>query len=110
MFRVEFKGDGFDKIKRDIEKLTRRVKELEGENSIPFNELFSADFLKKYTDFSSVDDMFAKSGFTVTNQDDFKNIPDSKWDEFIKKNTKFSSWEEMTNAASKEWIDRKLFG
>ena len=81
MFEVRIEGDGFDKIKRNLEKLEKRAKEIDGENSVSFEELFSVEFLKKHTDFLSVDDMFAKSDFAVNSQEDFKNIPDDKWDE-----------------------------
>jgi len=110
MFEMKFDSKGFDKLKKDLDKLQRRSRELEGENSIPFEELFNPSFLSKCTKFSSVDDMFKKSGFTVNNQDDFKKIPDDKWDKFIAENSQFNSWQDMLDKASKEWMENKLFG
>ena len=109
MFEMKFDSKGFDKLKKDLDKLQRRCRELEGENSVSFEELFSPSFLNKYTKFSSIYDMFNKSGFTVNNQDDFKKIPDDKWDKFIVENSQFSSWQDMIDKAGKEWIENTLF-
>ena len=109
MFKINIEGDGFDKIKRELEKIQSKAKELKGTNNVPFKELFSQEFLRKYTNFSSLDDMFKKSGFTVNSQEDFKNIPDEAWDKFISDNSHFKSWKKMFDAAMKEWIGRQLF-
>lgn len=109
MFEISFKGDGFDKIKRELEKIQSKAKKLEGTNNVPFKELFAQGFLRKHTNFSSLDDMFQKSGFNINSQEDFKNIPDEEWDTFISNNSHFKSWKEMLDAAGNEWIERQLF-
>jgi len=110
MFKVRIEGDGFDKIKRDLENIQSKAKKLEGTNSVSFGELFTQEFLGKNTKFSSLDDMFKKSGFTINSQEDFKNIPDEEWGKFIASNSHFKSWEEMLDAAVKEWTGKQLFG
>jgi hypothetical protein len=106
MVEISFKGDGFSKIIREIES---RAKKLEGTNDVPFRELFTQEFLSKHTSFSSLDDMFGKSGFTINSQEDFQNIQGEEWDKFISSNSNFKSWGEMFNTAGKEWISKQLF-
>lgn len=110
MFEIKFKGDGFDKIKRDLESFQKKAKEMEGTNSISFHELFTPEFLKKYTRFISLDEMFEKSGFTINSQEDFEKIPEDAWDKFISTNSKFNLWKEMLDVAGEEWVARELFG
>jgi len=52
--------------------------------------------------------MFEASGYKIETQEDFNVIPDKEWDEFIKNNTEYTSWEEMLHAASAVWIKKKL--
>jgi len=106
----ETKLYGFDKVKRELDRLGNKAKKLEGTNSVPFEELFTQSFLTKHTKFCSLDDMFGKSGFTVNSQEDFGKIPDEEWNKFISNNSHFHSWEEMVYAAGQEWIKRQLFG
>jgi len=110
MFEIRFKGDGFDKIKRDLESFQKKAKEMEGTNSISFQELFTPEFLRKYTSFISLNEMFEKSEFTINSQEDFEKIPEGAWDKFISANSKFNLWKEMLDVAGKEWVARRLFG
>ena len=104
----EFKMEGFDKLQKKLKDLERNIKNLEGEQAIPFNELFTQDFIKRNSHFETLDDMFKQSGFSINSQEDFKNIPDKEWDNFIAGNTKFKNWKEMLDAAVNEWVKRKL--
>ena len=101
MLNVKFDTTGLD-------KLTKNLKNLEGKKAVPFKDLFTPQFLKKHTKFSSLEDMFAKSRFTVNSQEDFKSIPDAEWDKFITDNSNFASWQEMLKVATGEWAGRRL--
>jgi len=48
------------------------------------------------------------SGFMVESQADFEAIPDEEWDQFVRANSRFSSWEEMLQEAGQEWLKGKL--
>ena len=97
-----------DKFIRQIESIRRNLEQLEGEHSIPLNELFNDEFMLRNTDFDSIDALFKSSGFKVESQDDFEAIPDEPWNVFILEHTRFSSWEEMRNAAVTAWAHRQL--
>jgi len=105
MFEVEVSG--LDEIRRNLEDLRCKIEALEREG-IPFAELLPIDFLRKHTEFESLQDMLRASGFVVESREDFEKIPDDEWDNFVRSHTRFSSWEEMVGAAWEEWVGRKL--
>lgn len=105
---IEFEMKGFENIKRKLEELKRKAEEIEGKNRIPFTELFPPGFMKRYSDFENIEELFDKSGFKVESEEDFEKIPDEEWDEFITGHTHFSNRQEMLNTATNEWIKRKL--
>ena len=99
--------DGFDKFHRNLDKLQKNIESLNGAE-VPFNELFPSRFLARYTNFTSFDDLLAKSGFKVDTIEDFVNIPDAEWDAFIASSTRFANWDEMKVKAFEEYAQRKL--
>jgi len=72
------------------------------------SELLTDDFVSQHTSFSSVDEMFAASGFKVETQEDFAAIPDAEWDNYIRSISSFDGWQSMLGAAGQEWAKRKL--
>jgi hypothetical protein len=98
---VKFDTSGFDKLRRNLQKL-------DGKHAVSLNELMNPTFMRRNTQFSSVDDMVAKSGFEVNSIEDFKAIPDAEWDQFIRQHTRFGSWREMQEVAVQAWTKNKL--
>ena len=43
---MKFEIKGLDEFKRKLDDLERRAKEVEGEHSVPFEELFPPNFMK----------------------------------------------------------------
>lgn len=64
--------------------------------------------LAKYTSFTSLEDMIQKSGFKLETQEDYDSIPEEEKNTFIASHSQFSSWQEMMETGSQEWIQRKL--
>jgi len=106
MFELEVSG--LDETRHRLEDLQRRIEALEGEHKVSLTELFPADFLRKYTDFESLQEMFEAGRFVVDSREDFENIPEDQLNRFIAKRTQFSSWKEMRGAAIRDWLNRKL--
>jgi hypothetical protein len=98
--------DGFDNLRRNLDQLQRNIESLQGE--VSFSELFPPGFMARYTNFTSLDDLLAKSGFKVETGEDFANIPDAAWDAFIASSTRFANWEAMQQKAFEEYAQRKL--
>lgn len=102
------KIEGLDNLMRHLDDLKRAAEELDGEHQISLNEMFPDFFMLRYTNFSTIDEMFNKSGFGIETQEDLENLPEIEWGQFISGNTQFESWEEMKQTAAKEWTQRKL--
>lgn len=99
---------GFDEMKRKLHDLCTRAERLHGEHEIDFNDLFPTDFVRRFTDFLTLDELFAASGFKIESTADFEKIPTDQWDTFIQRNTLFGSWQEMQEKAMGEWMARQI--
>lgn len=106
MTKVDFSG--FDEFGRVLKKLERNLKRKEGKNSVSFTELFPIGFMKRYTQFSSIEEMFNESPFTIHSEDDFAAVDDHEWENFIKSSTNFVSWEQMQEDAIVDWTRNQL--
>ena len=99
---------GLKEVTDGLDELAKKAKQLNGENRVPLSELFTPAFMRKYTDFATIDEMFEASGYQVDSVEDFKAIPDAPWDSFVQQRTKFSNWREMIQKGGLEWTSRKL--
>jgi len=99
---------GLKEFANTLDELAKKAKQLKGENQVPFSEIFTPAFMRKYTNFTTIDKMIEASGYQVNSAEDFKAIPDAPWDSFVQQRTKFSNWEEMVQKAGLEWTSRKL--
>jgi hypothetical protein len=103
-----FKISGLDELQNKLSNLADKARELDGQHNVPISELLTADFLAKHTQFLSANDLFEASGFKVESTDDFKAIPDDKWDEFIRSVSSFANWQAMLASAGEEWAVKQL--
>ena len=105
---MPIKMDGFDELEKALKKMQDGAKELESQKEVPFDDLFTSMFMSKYTNFNSFDDLLEAGDFDVQSQEDFLNIPDDIFDEYISKNTRFSDWEDMLGKATEIYALKKL--
>lgn len=90
-----------------VEGAIHKVEEL-GLDKFKAEDLFTPEFLQKYTNFSNLEDMVKKSGIKVTAGNLLHDIiQNPKWGEFIKEHTKFGNWEEMIQKAIAEFTAKK---
>ena len=97
---------GLDDMRRRLETLRRRAANLSG--PVAFEDLFPPEFMRRYTDLRSIDDLVAASGYTIQSADDFEKIPQADWDALIKAKTRFKSWDAMQAKAAEEYAERRL--
>lgn len=103
-----FKFDGLDELQRELKKMQQAVEKLGEERSVPFEDLFTAEFMDEYTDFPSIDDLLNAGGFNAETDEDFEAIPEDKLDAFIARVTRFSTWEEMLSEATQAYLSDQL--
>jgi hypothetical protein len=97
---------GLNEFRRSLQTLSRRAQNLSG--PVEFDDLFPPEFMRRYTDFKTVDEMFAGFDPPILTEEDFKNAPDDKWNDFVQARTKFVSWEAMQAKAGEEYVERRL--
>jgi hypothetical protein len=86
-----------------IQKTVARVKtENKLDEHIHLSELFPDSFMKKHTQFSSVEELFESDNFTC-GPDEAMSSDEEDLNGHIFITTDFSSWEEMTDAAAREY-------
>ncbi len=100
--------DGFDELHRNIDQLQQNIGSLASKPEVSYNELFPTSFMTRFSNFTSFDDMLAKSGFKLDTMDDLANIPDVAWDVYIASTTRFANWKEMLRKAFEEYGQKKI--
>lgn len=103
-----FEIKGLKELQKRMESLSQAVKNIEGQQSVPLAEMLTPNFVMACSRFQSANELFEASGFEIKTEENFKAIPDDKWDDFIRSNTSFSSWKEMLGAAGTAWTKAKL--
>ncbi len=99
-----------DKVFKNLKDFEKALKKKSNDVSgiVSYDVLFNEPFMKKYTDFSSFEELLSAGGFIVNSEDDFKNIPDDQFDQHISKTTKFDSWEDMQSTAATVYMADRL--
>ncbi|EMA72646.1 hypothetical protein [Halorubrum distributum] len=92
-----FDTSGFDDLEDSIELV-------DGENEIEFEELFSHSFMRQYTKFDGIEEFFEESPWEVEDEEDFEEIPDDEFDEYVENTTILASWESMVEKAVEKWM------
>ncbi len=105
---MSLKITGLKELENKLKKMSADAKAAEGNHNVSFAELFSPAFMRRNTQFTSIDEMFEKSGFNTATPKDFKAIPDAELDAFVAAHTKFENWEAMKAKAGAEWMKKKL--
>ncbi len=105
--KTNFDISGLVEFQKEIENMADKVKSLDGAQ-VDFDDLFTKEFMKLHTSVSSFDAFLEQGNFNVETQEDFEAIPDDVFDKHVKENTDFSSWDEMLEAASDEYLNSQL--
>ena len=108
MASFKFKADGINDLQKELKRLQRAAKELDGTHEVPFSDLFTSGFMRKYTSFDSIDALLETGGFQAETSEEFDAIPEATLDKHIAASTKFRSWQEMLKTATEEYFSRKL--
>lgn len=91
----------FDKLKQEIDKIPE-------EQKASYDTLFSQEFMSKYTQFQTINEMVERSPFKVESEEDFKNMLGEEWDNYVNKKTSFQNWDEMLSQAGNEHLGKQV--
>lgn len=85
--------NGFDAFEKRLSAMAEGAKELSNEKEIPYEELFTEDFLYDNTDFDDIRELLDMEGDI---------------DENVREHSRFDSWEDMREAARNAYARKKL--
>ena len=105
---MSIKLSGLDELGNRLNELAKSAEELAGTNSVSFDELFTAGFMRKHTKFSTFDELLDSSKFDVNSQEDFEAIPGDEFDMYIASVTDFEDWDSMLQSAGEDFLSGKL--
>jgi hypothetical protein len=108
MGHLMFKIQGLDKLQRQLDDLSRRAAALNGTHSVPVAQMLTPAFMQKHTGFRDIDTFFGAGGFSVESTADLEAIAEADLDAWVLKNSKFTTWKQMLDAAGSQWAAGKL--
>lgn len=100
---------GFDKLNKKLESISENAKELNGKHHIELDKLFNDSFMKKHTQFSSLEKLLEVENISVESFKSLLEKGSGSLDEPVKKHSSFNSWEDFQKEAVTELISKKLF-
>ena len=101
-------GKEFNDVEKLLDTLSNYAEELPSKKSIPLQELFTEDFMKTYTPFSSFPEFLLAGGFHGATQEELDTIPETELDAYVCAKTDFHSWNDMLEKASEVYTERDL--
>lgn len=99
---------GLDDLEKRLKKMEQGAKELERTKSVSFGELFNDSFMRKNTQFGTIEEFMAAGGFNVETEEEFEAIPDEDMNRHVAKTTNFKDWESMLGTAGTDYAAKKL--
>lgn len=104
--KITFDNSDFEKFQNHIERLDRELQNTS--DIVPFSEIITDSFIRKCSDFSSLDELLDAGGFNVNSHEDLEAITDAELDSHISKVTTFNNWDELLGTAVDEYTVSKL--
>lgn len=105
---MDIEIEGLDELEDALDEMLGDALKLGETNEIPFTELFPPDFMRLYSDFDNIEHFFEASPWEVESQQDFHEIPQEAFDDYVANHTDFPDWETMQETAFNRYIERKM--
>ena len=95
---------GLEELEAKLRELQAKLDRLEAqaEHEVALSDLLNDAFIARHTPYASVTALFEAGGFKTG------EVQEDKMDAFIRSVSKFPSWQDLVNAAAKEWSASKL--
>ncbi|MFD0960013.1 hypothetical protein [Paenibacillus chungangensis] len=94
----------FDELLKDLQG---HNKVEEDPNVIPLDRLFTDEFMVKHSRSTNFAEFLEKGNFQVKSYEDVKNIPEELFDRHLDRETDFTNWQCMLDAAKTEYAAMK---
>jgi hypothetical protein len=91
--RLAFEGHGQNDSKQEV-------------RTVDSADLFTPDFMKRFTDFESMDNMLGAGGFGIEAIEHKERNASTDWEDFVKTRTRFTNWQQMKRVAVDEFCER----
>ncbi len=94
----------FDELLKDLQGQNKA----EGDhNFVELDLLFTDSFMAKHSSSKNFAAFLEKGNFQVKTYEDVRNIPDELFDRYIDRETDYSNWESMLEAANREYAGQE---
>ncbi len=113
-----------EEIEEAFDDMREALRQLEEGQRVPLPELFPPAFMEEYTDTPDIETFLAESGQFApedlasgslnctaceTGFESPNEVFDSEtFDRYVTERSSFSSWDEMLDAAARQWLARQL--
>lgn len=105
--KITVKTSGLNSLQRRLRQMEAGARRLHGRHEVRLSELLHPGFMRRHTQFGTLEEMLAESEWAIESAEDFKAIPDGPWDTYVRQTTRFRSWTEMHESAAREWMRKK---
>ena len=106
--KPKFSTSGLDELSKKIDDISEKSKELSGTHDIPLGDIFTDNFMSRNTSFGSLEEFFNATTWDVSSGEALKAVPDEEADAFVQEHSSYSTWDDMFNAAMKEYLIKRL--
>lgn len=104
---MSIKMSGFDTLHKKLNHLQREANNTNA-TQVSFTELFTQSFMKKFTNVESIQKFIEGFKKDLSTEEVKEVLETQGWNEYIINNSKFDSWDEMKQTASKLYVKNKL--
>lgn len=98
MFKIKFDMSGLKKLQKKIEKAAQP-------HEVRLVDMMNPAFMRKHSRFHSFEEFVTQSGVSG---EQFVAMSDAEKDELVRKNTTFTAWQHMLNAAGVAQLNKEL--
>ena len=95
-------------MERHLEDLQKKVEKASEPHTVELRTLFSPEFMKRYSEVSSIGELFEKPEGVEPTLEEFEALSVAELDAAVRARTRFDSWDEMKNKAAEEHMRRRL--
>lgn len=91
-----------------LAELQERVEGLDGGETVPMTELFPDTWMDNHTEHESIDAFIESSPWEGDTREQFTEIPDEPWDDYVGEQSEFDDWQSMLQSGATDWVERQL--